>query len=266
MKRRDFLSALLAGSFLAPAAARAAMHDTGRAKRPAIIAIDAGHGGKDPGCVSANDHYEKHVALGIADKLKRRLEQDAGFTPYLTRDTDIFIPLHRRILLARDHHADLFVSLHADAAPHGGQASGASVYILSEHGSSSAMARWLAESENSADRYASTRDSRIYSDDSHLESVLLDLSMRGTLEASHYFGGRVLKNFSQVTNLHQNRVNHAAFAVLKSPTIPSLLVEHGFMSDRRDCRRLLTDAHQQALAEAMHQSIRDYFQRYPLHA
>lgn len=264
MKRRDFLGALIAGSVIAPAAARAAVRDAGRAKRPAIIAIDAGHGGKDPGCISASDHYEKYVALGIADKVKRLLDADPRFHPYLTRDSDIFLPLHERVVLAHKHHADLFVSLHADSAPHTG-ASGASVYMLSEHGSSSTMARWLAQSENSADRYASHRIQ--HSDNgSHLQSVLMDLHMRGTLAASEHFGQRVLHNFSQVTNLHQDRVNYAAFAVLKSATIPSLLVEHGFMSNRHDCRLLLQDHHQQALAEAMHQSIRDYFDRYPLHA
>lgn len=234
-------------------------------RRPAIVAIDAGHGGKDPGCISQSDDYEKYVALGIAGKLHKRLASDPDFTPMLTRDTDIFIPLHQRVLLARDAKADMFMSIHADAAMTT-RASGASVYILSEHGSSSAESRWMAESENSADRYASTRDSRIYSDNPDVQSTLLDLSMRGTMQASRSLGKTTLNNLKEVTNLHQHQVNSAVFAVLKSPDTPSMLVENGFMSNRQDAKRLLTDSHQQELAEALHQSVRDYFRDNPLYA
>ncbi|WP_106419235.1 N-acetylmuramoyl-L-alanine amidase [Salinicola tamaricis] len=233
--------------------------------RKAIIEIDAGHGGKDPGCISADDHYEKYVALGVADALKARLHADPRFEPSLTRDSDIFIPLHQRVLMARDHHADLFISIHADAAPTP-SASGASVYILSEHGASSAMARWLAESQNAADRYDSTRDSNIYSDDPDVQSVLIDLSMRGTDVASQKLAKTTLGHLGEVTHLHQHRVNKAAFAVLKSPDIPSMLVETGFMSNRADCKRLLIKSHQQSLAEALHQSVADFFEANPLPA
>ncbi|GHB18539.1 N-acetylmuramoyl-L-alanine amidase [Salinicola rhizosphaerae] len=235
------------------------------APRKAIIEIDAGHGGKDPGCISADDHYEKYVAMGVADYLKERLDKDDRFEPSLTRDSDIFIPLHERVLMARNHHADLFMSIHADAAP-STSASGASVYILSQHGASSAMARWLAESQNSADRYASTRDSEIYSDDPDVQSVLIDLSMRGTDVASQKLAQTTLSNLGDVTHLHNDRINKAAFAVLKSPDIPSMLVETGFMSNRGDCQRLLRNAHQQQLAEALHQSVADFFEKNPLPA
>ncbi|MCK2183613.1 N-acetylmuramoyl-L-alanine amidase [Halomonas getboli] len=233
--------------------------------RPAVIAIDAGHGGRDPGCISASDHYEKFVALGIAAKLCRRLEADARFRPIMTRDDDTFIPLHERVLIARDRQADMFVSLHADSAPRT-SASGASVYVLGADDAGSAEARWLAESENSADRYASTRQSRIYSQDPEVQDILLDLSMSSTLASSRDLAKTMLHHLSQTTNLHNDRVNAAGFAVLKSPEIPSILVENGFMSNHQDCQRLLTDGHQQALAEALHQSIGDYFERYPLHA
>ncbi|KAA0018185.1 AMIN domain-containing protein [Salinicola corii] len=231
--------------------------------RKAIIEIDAGHGGKDPGCISADDHYEKYVAMGVADYLKGRLDTDPRFEPSLTRDSDIFIPLHQRVLMARNHHADLFISIHADAAPTT-KAAGASVYILSEHGASSATARWLAESQNSSDRYASTRDSEIYSDDPDVQSVLIDLSMRGTDVASQKLARTTLNQLGSVTALHNDRVNKAAFAVLKSPDIPSMLVETGFMSNRQDCRRLLRSAHQQELAEALHQSVADFFEANPI--
>lgn len=231
--------------------------------RKAIVEIDAGHGGKDPGCISADDHYEKYVAMGVADHLKTRLQNDSRFEPSLTRDSDIFIPLHQRVLMARDHHADLFISIHADAAPTH-EASGASVYILSQHGASSAMARWLAESQNNSDRYASTRDSDIYSDDPEVQSVLIDLSMQGTDVASQKLARTTLTHLDSVTHLHNDRINKAAFAVLKSPNIPSMLVETGFMSNRDDCRRLLLKAHQQELAEALHQSVADFFAKNPI--
>ncbi|WP_188112343.1 N-acetylmuramoyl-L-alanine amidase [Salinicola aestuarinus] len=231
--------------------------------RKAIIEVDAGHGGKDPGCISADDHYEKFVAMGVSDALKEKLNEDPRFEPSLTRDSDIFIPLHQRVLMARNHHADLFVSIHADAAP-SQSASGASVYILSEHGASSAMARWLAESQNNADRYASTRDSNIYSDDPEVQSVLVDLSMRGTNIASQKLATETLDSLSRVTRLHNHRINKAAFAVLKSPDIPSMLVETGFMSNRDDSRRLRRPEHQQELADALHSSIASYFDNNPL--
>ena len=238
---------------------------TTRHKRSPVIAIDAGHGGKDPGCVSANGHYEKSVVLSIGHKLESLLKKDGGFQPVLTRSSDIFIPLHQRILLARNHHADMFISLHADAAPVS-SARGASVYVLSEHGSSSAEARWLAESENSSDKYASIKDSAIYNQDKTLRSVLLDLSMTGTLIASRDLGETMLGNLKRVTNLHNHKVNAAGFAVLKSPDIPSILVEHGFMSNTQDCARLLKDHHQQQLAEALYSSVSQFFKEHPLYA
>lgn len=229
---------------------------------PAIIAIDPGHGGKDPGAVSHTGTHEKRVAFEIGQKLKTLLHEDPRFQPRLIRTGDYFIPLHQRVLAARDAGAHMFISVHADAAPTH-NAKGASVYILSEHGSSSAMARWMAESENSADRYASLRESSLYRDDPRLSSMLLEMSMQGTIEASQRLGALMLGELGRATALHQRRVNQAGFAVLKSPEIPSILVENGFMSNREDCQRLVTSSHQQMLSEALYSSIKDYFQRYP---
>jgi len=245
---------------MAGVVAESRLHHT---RRKAIIEIDAGHGGKDPGCISHDDHFEKYVVLNIAEKLKALLHADPRFEPTLTRNSDIFIPLHERVLMARNHHADLFISLHADAAPVS-YAHGASVYILSTKGAGSAMARWLAESQNNSDRFESTRQSEIYNKNKEVQDVLLDLSMQGTTAASHRLADITLNNLGTVSHLHQNWVDKAAFAVLKSPNIPSMLVENGFMSNEQDCHRLLRAAHQQELAESLHSSIATYFDKYPL--
>lgn len=251
-----------AAAMAASAVAAAPVH-THHARRPAVISIDAGHGGKDPGAVSASDHYEKYVAFGIASKLHDLLDDSVHFQPVMTRSDDTFIALRERVLLAHEHKADMFVSIHADAAPNR-SARGASVYVLSEHGASSAMARFLAESENSADRYDSLRDSALYSHDKQLSEVLVDMSMRTTSRYSQDLGNLLLSDLRQASRIHQHHVDHAAFAVLKSPDIPSVLVETGFMSNRDDCGLLLSDKHQQGLAEALCSGITQYFRKYPL--
>ena len=233
--------------------------------RPAVIAIDPGHGGKDPGAVSRDGSHEKLVAFSIATLLHGMLQKNTAFKPMLIRTGDYFVPLHERVLATSDAGAHMFISVHADAAPVP-NARGASVYILSEHGSSSAMARWMADSENSADRYASLRESSLHRDDPRLSSMLLEMSMQGTIAASHNLGKLMLPELSHATALHQRQVNQAAFAVLKSPEIPSILVENGFMSNRDDCRRLITPEHQRSLAEALYNSVQSYFKRYPLPA
>ncbi|CBA15711.1 N-acetylmuramoyl-L-alanine amidase [Xanthomonas albilineans] len=233
--------------------------------RPRVVAIDAGHGGKDPGAVSADARYEKHVAMGVAGRLYQALQADPRYRPTLIRSDDRFVPLHERVVIAHQRNADLFVSIHADAAPNR-SAQGASVYALSENGSSSALARWIADSENSADRYASAAERYLRQKDPVLSKVLVDLSMSGTIASSLQFGKTMLGRLQQVTRLHQDEVGQAGFAVLKSPDIPSLLVETGFMSNQDDCRRLITDRHQDELAQSLHLGIDDYFQAFPLHA
>lgn len=233
--------------------------------RPRVVAIDAGHGGKDPGAVSADARYEKHVAMGVAGRLYQALQADPRYRPTLIRSDDRFVPLHERVVIAHQRKADLFVSIHADAAPNR-SAQGASVYALSETGASSALARWIADSENSADQYASVAERYLRQKDPVLSKVLVDLSMSGTIATSLQFGKRMLGRLQQITRLHQDDVGQAGFAVLKSPDIPSLLVETGFMSNADDCRRLVSDRHQEELAQSLQLGIDDYFQAFPLHA
>jgi N-acetylmuramoyl-L-alanine amidase len=243
--------------------ALSARNGKAQADRPVIIAIDAGHGGRDPGAISASDHYEKYVALAIASKLYGLLKDDPRFQPTMTRTSDYFIPLHERVVIAHRRNADLFMSIHADAAPEH-SARGASVYVLSEHGATSTMARWLADSENSADKYESSSDAALYSRDPMVSKVLVDMSMDATIAYSLDLGRLVIDDLEQVTRIHQHHVDQAAFAVLKSPDIPSLLVETGFMSNREDCMRLLTDRHQDELAQSLKSGITNYFRKYPL--
>lgn len=242
------------------AGAAAAVRPT---RRPAVIAIDAGHGGKDPGAISTSNVYEKYVALAIATKLHGLLATDSRFQPTMTRNDDYFIPLEERVQIAHRENADLFVSIHADAAPVP-SAQGASVWVLSQHGATSTMARWLANSENSSDQYASLKNSALYTPDPALMRVLVDMSMDATIAYSLDLGRLMIDNLGQVTRIHQRQVDQAGFAVLKSPDIPSILVETGFMSNADDCRRLVTDQHQQELAEALKSGIANYFRQYPL--
>ena len=248
-----------------PSAGRLAVaKNAHQAVHPITIAIDAGHGGKDPGAVSTNNHYEKDVVFAIASKLYALLEREPGFKPEMTRTGDYFLPLHERVVLAHRRNADMFMSIHADAAPVK-YARGASVYVLSEHGATSTMARWLATSENSADRYESARDRALYNRDPVLSKVLVDMSMDATILSSLDLGRTVIKDLSQVARIHQHHVDQAAFAVLKSPDIPSILVETGFMSNREDCRRLLTKSHQEELADSLKSGITSYFRKKPIH-
>ncbi|MCL1525261.1 N-acetylmuramoyl-L-alanine amidase [Xanthomonas nasturtii] len=244
-------------------AAETAPADPARSRlHPYVVAIDAGHGGKDPGAVSADARYEKHVAMAVAGRLHQRLANDARYRPTMIRSDDRFVPLHERVLIAHRHNADLFVSIHADAAPTR-QARGASVFALSQTGASSALARWIADSENAADDMGDTARRLRVPSNPVLSQVLADLSLSGTIASSLAFGTLMLARLQQVTQLHQHQVGQAGFAVLKSPDIPSLLVETGFMSNRDDCRRLCGDTHQDELAQTLHAGIDDYFAAFP---
>ncbi|WP_017160916.1 N-acetylmuramoyl-L-alanine amidase [Xanthomonas phaseoli] len=234
----------------------------GHRLRPYVIAIDAGHGGKDPGAVSADARYEKHVAMAITARLHQRLAADTRYRPTMIRSDDRFVPLHERVLIAHRHNADLFVSIHADAAPTR-QARGASVFALSQTGASSALARWIADSENAADDMGDTARRLRVPSNPVLSQVLADLSLSGTIASSVALGTLMLERLQQVTRLHQDQVGQAGFAVLKSPDIPSLLVETGFMSNRDDCSRLCSDTHQDELAQTLHAGIDDYFAAFP---
>jgi N-acetylmuramoyl-L-alanine amidase len=231
-------------------------------KRDIIVVVDPGHGGKDPGAIGAKGEREKDVVLSIAQLLARRLKREKGFDVKLVRNDDFFVPLRKRVDIARKHNADMFISVHADAAPRL-TASGASVYCLSEGGATSATARFMAQRENGADLLGATSLLNLKDKDPMLAGVILDMSMNATLAASLELGSTVLGSLASITTLHQKRVEQAGFAVLKSPDVPSILVETGFISNARDSQRLVTARHQQAVADGLFEGLQRYFQKNP---
>jgi N-acetylmuramoyl-L-alanine amidase len=231
-------------------------------KRDIIVVVDPGHGGKDPGAVGAKGEREKDVVLAIAQLLAKRLKREKGFEVKLVRNDDFFVPLRKRVDIARQHKADMFISVHADAAPRL-TASGASVYCLSEGGATSATARFMAQRENGADLLGATSLLNLKDKDPMLAGVILDMSMNATIAASLQLGSTVLGSLAGITTLHQKRVEQAGFAVLKSPDVPSILVETGFISNARDSQRLVTPRHQQAVADGLFEGLQRYFQKNP---
>ncbi|SCZ73289.1 N-acetylmuramoyl-L-alanine amidase [Pseudomonas sp. NFPP18] len=231
-------------------------------KRDIIVVIDAGHGGEDPGASGSRGQHEKDVVLAIARELQRQVNGLKGFRAELTRTGDYFIPLRGRTEIARKKGADLFVSIHADAAP-SAAAFGASVFALSERGATSETARWLADSENRSDLIGGAGNVSLDDKDRMLAGVLLDLSMTASLTSSLNVGQKVLNNIGRVTPLHKQRVEQAGFMVLKSPDIPSILVETGFISNSNEASKLATASHQQALARSISSGVRQFFQQNP---
>jgi N-acetylmuramoyl-L-alanine amidase len=231
-------------------------------KRDIIVVVDPGHGGKDPGAVGAKGEREKDVVLSIAQLLAKRLKKEKGFDVKLVRNDDFFVPLRKRVEIARQHKADIFISVHADAAPRL-TASGASVYCLSAGGATSATARFMAQRENGADLLGATSLLNLKDKDPMLAGVILDMSMNATIAASLQLGNTVLGSLAGITTLHQKRVEQAGFAVLKSPDVPSILVETGFISNDRDSQRLVTARHQQAVANGLFEGLQRYFEKNP---
>ncbi|WP_423836627.1 N-acetylmuramoyl-L-alanine amidase [Stutzerimonas stutzeri] len=231
-------------------------------KRDIVIAIDAGHGGEDPGAIGPGKVYEKGVVLQIAKELQRQINTEKGFRAELVRTGDYFIPLRKRTEIARKKGADLFVSIHADAAPRSA-AYGASVFALSDRGATSETARWLADSENRSDLIGGAGNVSLDDKDQMLAGVLLDLSMTASLSSSLNVGQKVLSNMGRITPLHKRRVEQAGFMVLKSPDIPSILVETGFISNPSEARKLQTASHQQSLARSIHSGVRQFFHENP---
>ena len=225
--------------------------------RDIIIAIDPGHGGEDPGAIGRRRTKEKDVVLAIARRLKSRIDREPGMRAVLTRDGDYFVKLRRRMEIARRHGADLFVSLHADAFSDP-RVHGSSVYILSRNGASSEAARWLAEQENASDLIGGVS---LDDKDELLASVLLDLSQTATISASTEVARSVLRELRSVGKTHKRNVERAGFMVLKSPDIPSILVEAEFISNPKVERRLKSSRHQNALADAVVRGVREYFKR-----
>lgn len=227
--------------------------------RDVVIVIDAGHGGKDVGAIGAKGTYEKDVVLAVSKKLAERINAQPGMRAVLTREGDKFIRLRDRTRIARENHADLFVSIHADSF-RSHHAKGSSVYALSQRGASSEAARLLAEKENAADLIAGTD---IDEKDEMLRSVLLDLSQTGAIKESIAVGDRVLRELGGVNQLHKRQVEQAGFAVLKSHDVPSILVELAFISNPKEERRLKDSSHQNKLANAILGGVKAYFVNTP---
>ena len=230
------------------------------ARRDIIIAIDPGHGGQDSGAMGKLGTKEKDIVLAISKRLAKIVNDEPGMRAYLTRDTDIFIPLRHRIVKARQNKADMFISVHADAFKDA-KAKGASVFVLSQRGASSEAAQMLANKENAADLAGGIS---LEDKDDMLASVLLDLSQDASLAASIEVADTVLAGLKRVGNVHKKHVESAAFVVLKSPDIPSILVETAFVSNPDEERKLNTPAHQNKIARAILSGISNYFQRNPL--
>ena len=229
------------------------------AVRPITVAIDPGHGGEDPGAIGRRGTYEKHVTLAIARKLKAILDGEPNMRAMLTRDDDYFVPLRARVQKARRVQADLFISIHADAFREA-NARGSSVFALSEHGATSAAARWLAQKENESDLIGGVN---LDPKDPVLARTLLDLSQTAQINDSLKVGRQVLQGIATQNTLHKATVEQAGFAVLKAPDIPSILVETAFISNPDEERMLRSDRYQQRFAEAIAVGVRRYFARNP---
>ncbi|MGM0563953.1 MAG: N-acetylmuramoyl-L-alanine amidase [Pseudomonadota bacterium] len=223
--------------------------------RDVVVAIDPGHGGKDPGAIGHGGFYEKDVVLKIAKKLKRYIDQQKGMRAELIRDGDYFIPLRQRIVKARQKQADMFISVHADAFPDQ-RASGASVYALSINGASSEAAKWLAKQENAADLLGGVS---LADKDELVASVLMDLSQKAAIQSSLEVGDQILGQLGRVKKLHKRDVQQAGFLVLKSPDIPSVLVETAFITNPSEARKLLDESNQHSMARAIVRGVRHYF-------
>ena len=228
-----------------------------------VVAIDAGHGGEDPGAIGPNGTKEKDVVLQIAMKLRDRINattvKGSPMRAYLTRDADYFVPLHVRVQKARKVQADLFVSVHADAffTPN---AQGASVFALSHGAASSSAARWMAQQENKADQIGGMN---LGVKDSQVQQALLDMSTSAQIKDSLNLGSAILREIGGVGRLHKPKVEQAGFAVLKAPDIPSLLVETAFISNPQEEALLLSEDYQNKLADALLAGIENYFLRNP---
>ena len=241
---------------------QASIQTISESKRDIIIAIDAGHGGEDPGAIGPRRLLEKKVVMQIAQQLKRKIDSTRGYKGVLVRTGDYYLPLRKRSQKARDTRADLFISIHADAF-HLPAAHGASVYALSERGATSETAKYLAQRQNRSDLIGGVGDLSLKDKDTALAQVLLDLSMNATLETSLKVGSEVLQEMGNITRLHKKKVEQAGFAVLKSPDMPSLLIETGFISNPAEAKKLASSAFQKKIANAITKGIRRYYENYP---
>jgi N-acetylmuramoyl-L-alanine amidase len=226
--------------------------------RDVIIAIDAGHGGRDPGATGKKGTKEKTVTLQMAQRLQKEINQQKGMKAVLTRKNDRYMRLRDRIHKARDYHADMMISLHADSFPDP-RARGSSVYALSVDGASSETAKLLAEKENAADMLFG--DVNLDVEDEMVKEVLFDLSLTGNIQSSLDIGDEILKQIKHVNRVHKKQVQQAGFAVLKAPNIPSVLLEAAFISNPREEKNLKSSAHQKKVANAVSKGVANYFAR-----
>lgn len=227
-------------------------------EKPIVVAIDAGHGGEDPGAQSKHGLREKDVVLSIARKLADLVNEQPGMQAVLTRDGDYYVGLRDRVIKARKAQADLFVSIHCNAFSHSDM-SGTAVYVVSNKGATNEHARWLANKENSADMVGGIE---IQDKDNELAAVLIDLSQTATMEASFDLGSRMLDSLGHINSLQKPRVQQAAFVVLKAPDIPSVLVETAFLTNPSEERLLASSEYQDKMAHSMLNGIKGYFDSY----
>ena len=227
--------------------------------RHLVVAIDPGHGGQDPGAIGPTGKREKDVTLAVARELARQVNATPGLKAYLTRDSDVFIPLPMRAQKARANKADIFISIHADAAENR-SATGSSVYVLSTKGASSQRARWLADKENAADLVGGVR---LQQTEGTLANVLLDLAQSGYMKASEDAAGHVLGGLKRIGNNHKPNLERANFAVLRTSDMPAMLVETAFISNPDEERRLIAPAYQRKLAGAVLDGVHTFFSRQP---
>lgn len=228
-------------------------------ERKVVVAIDAGHGGEDPGAKGATGLREKDVTLQVARELADQINRQPGMQAVLTRNGDYFIPLKRRYQIAREHNADMFVSIHADAFKNG-DAKGSSVWVLSPRGKTSEASRWLADRENRADLVGGVS---LDDKDDSLAAVLLDLQQGYAMQASESIAGNVLKALGRLGPTHRGYVERANFVVLRSPDVPSILVETAFITNPTEEKRLRDDGHRRELATAVLGGVRNYFESMP---
>ncbi|WP_233862344.1 N-acetylmuramoyl-L-alanine amidase [Paraburkholderia adhaesiva] len=233
--------------------------DKGGTLRLLTVAIDPGHGGEDPGAIGSAGTYEKHVALDIAKRLRAKIDAQPNMRAMMTRDADFFVPLNVRVQKSRRVGADLFVSIHADAftTP---EARGSSVFALSDHGASSAAARWMANKENSSDLIGGIN---IKTADAAVNRALFDMSTTAQIRDSLRYGNFVLNEVGGINKLHKGSVEQAGFAVLKAPDIPSILVETAFISNPEEEQKLNDDAYRDKMANAILKGIKRYFAANP---
>jgi len=239
---------------LSPTPIKTSQQARKKAKKQFVIALDPGHGGRDPGAIGKRGTREKDIALAVAKKMKTLINRTRGYRAILTRDADRYITLRNRVKKARQAEADIFISIHADSF-HKSHVKGASVYALSLRGASSEAARWIAKKENSSDLIGGIS---LDDKDDLIASVLLDLSQTATIQDSLELGSDVLSHLGKVSRLNNRKVQQAGFAVLKAPDMPSILIETAFLSNPSEEKKLRSSKHQHKLAKAVFSGIRKH--------